>query len=123
MPVAVEGLRKQVKALEAAGVAVDDLKDVMAQIATVAGDVMEPFVPLGTGALRRTVRGNRAKGKAVVTIGRAKVKYAGPINYGWPARNIEAANFLAKTDKAMDTRAAQMLEDGINDILKREDLL
>lgn len=122
MPIAVEGLRDKVRALERAGAEVEDLKDAMGAVAKLAADTMAGFAPSKTGALRASIRGNRAKGKAVVTAGKARVRYAGPINYGWAARNIAPANFIAKTDKVMETKAAQLLEDGINDILTRENL-
>jgi hypothetical protein len=118
----VEGLRETIRDLQAAGVELEDLKDVMGDIAAKAADVMKPYVPSRSGKLRGTVRGNRAKGKAVVTIGRGRVKYAGPINYGWPARNIRPANYTGKTDAAMDDLAARMLEDGINKIITEKGL-
>lgn len=118
----VSGLREAVKQLEDLGADVDDLKDTMATIAAEAVKVMQPLVPVRSGRLRDSVRGNRAKGKAVVTIGRATVRYAAPINYGWPRRNIRPANFTAKTDKAMETRAPELLEQGINAAIEKRGL-
>lgn len=118
----VEGLRETVRSLEKLGVEVDDLKDVMAPIATKAADTMQTFVPVRSTALRASVRPNRAKNKAVVTVGSARVRYAGAINYGWRARNIKPADFTGKTDRAMDDTAVRMLEDGIDEILRKEGL-
>lgn len=122
MGVHVEGLRETTRALEQAGVDVDDLKDVMATIASEAAETMARFVPVQSGRLRDSVRGNRAKGKAVVAIGGARVPYAAPINYGWRRRNIRPADFIARTDAVMETRAVQLLEDGWNDIAERHGL-
>jgi hypothetical protein len=118
----VEGLREAVKQLEELGADVDDLKDTMAEIAAEAVEVMQPLIPTRSGKLRASARGNRAKGKAVVTIGRATVRYAAPINYGWPKRNIRPANFTSKTDKAMETRAPELLEQGINAAIEKRGL-
>lgn len=119
----VHGLRDITRAMERAGVEVDDLKDVMGSIAAEAAEVMAAFVPLGpTGRLRASVRGNRAKGKAVVSIGGARVPYAGAINYGWRRRNIRPSDFIARTDEVMETRAVQMLEDGWSAIAERNGL-
>lgn len=118
----VQGLREALRELEAAGAAVADLKDVMGEIADKAVSVMRPYVPSRSGRLRASVRGNKAKGKAVVTIGRARMGYAGPINYGWRARGIRPANFTGKTDAAMDGIAAQMLEAGIDKIITEKGL-
>lgn len=118
----VEGLRETVRHLQDLGVEIDDLKDVMADIATEATDVMQGFIPTRSGALRASARGNRAKGKAIVTVGKARVPYAAAINYGWAARNIKPADFTGKTDRAMDDRAVQMLEAGIDKLIDKKGL-
>lgn len=120
----VEGLRETVRALEKAGVDVEEMKDVMGAIAAQAAHVMQGFVPRGkTGKLADSTRGNRAKGKALVTVGKARVPYAQPINYGWAKRGIRAADFTGKTDDVMDTRAADMLAAGWDDIARRNGLI
>lgn len=122
MGVSVEGLREATRGLEAAGVDVDELKDVMGSIAAEAAGVMAQFIPSRTGRLRASVRGNRAKGKAVVTVGNARVPYAQVIQYGWPARHIEPAGYVERTDAVMETRAVEMLEDGWTAIAERHGL-
>lgn len=122
MPTHIDGLRQAVKQLEQFGVEVDDLKDTMSAIAAKATDVMRPFIPSRTGKLRGSARGNRAKGKAVVTVGSARVRYGPAINYGWPARNIRPANFTRKTDEVMDDLAPQMLAEGIDQIIEKRGL-
>ena len=50
-----------------------------------------------TGNLARSVRGSAsAKGAALLVGGGAKVPYAGVINWGWPAKNIRAQEFIYK---------------------------
>src|SRR5690349_23191455 len=105
----VEGLRAKVRAREAAGADVEELKDVMGGIASAATEVITPLLPVKAGKLRGTARGNRAKGSAVVTIGRASVPYAGPIIYGWPKRNIRATEAIEQTDRVMEVKAVEML--------------
>lgn len=122
MGVAVEGLRDLTRSLEQAGVEVDELKDVMGTIAAEAAETMRPFIPSRSGRLRGSARGNRAKGKAVVTVGSARVPYAQVINYGWPRRNIRPANFTERTDAVMEIRAVEILEDGWNAIAERHGL-
>jgi len=47
-----------------------------------------------------------------VQAGRASVPYAGPIHWGWPARNIEPQPFLTDAAVATEPRwTAQYLED------------
>ncbi|MGV8967192.1 MAG: hypothetical protein ACOH2F_13025 [Cellulomonas sp.] len=119
MPVEVAGLRKALREMEKLGVDVEDMKDVFAGIATEASRVMEGFTPSKSGALRASIRGNRAKSKAVVRIGKARVPYAGAINYGWPKRNIRPANFTGRTDAVMEEKAEEMLLDGIEGLIKK----
>jgi hypothetical protein len=119
----VKGLRETLRALEGLGVDVDELKDVMSAIAASAAKVMSRYTPVDSGALKGTIRGNRAKSKAVVTVGRGKVNnYAGPINYGWPARHIDAANFIAKTDVEFGPHVERMLNEGIGELVRRHGL-
>ncbi|MFC6153652.1 hypothetical protein [Nocardioides yefusunii] len=127
----IEGLRETTRAFERAGVDVEDLKDVMGRVAGEHADTLARLVPVGSaargskrpGALRDSVRGNRAKGRAQVLIGRARVPYAGAINYGWPKRGIKPANFIARADDVMGTRAVEILTDGWNEIAERNGLL
>ena len=60
------------------------------------------------------------KRQAVVTAGRASVPYAGPINYGWPARNIAPSHFMQRTDAVMAPRAIQLLEAEINQRIREK---
>lgn len=117
--VQVQGLNETVRALQRAGADVADLKEVFAGIAAEAARIAASFAPVRTGRLRATIRGNRAKNKAVVMAGRARVPYAGAINYGWRARNIRPSNFLQRVDEVMGTRAPQLLEQGLAEIVRR----
>jgi len=118
----VSGLREITRGFEKAGVDVEELKDVMGKVASEAADSMQAFVPTRTGALRASVRGNRAKGKAVVTAGKARVPYAAPIQWGWAKRGIKPAKFVERTDDVMETRSVQILEQGWADIAERNGL-
>ena len=118
----VQGLRQVVKDLLEIGVDLEDLKDAMADVAKAATDVAQAAAPTRSGALRASIRGNRAKGKAVVTAGRARVPYAGAINYGWPKRGIRPAHFMQKADEVVGPKAVQMLEESINKIIESKGL-
>lgn len=51
-----------------------------------------------SGKLKRSVRGLAAQRRAVVAVGSpSKVPYAGPINFGWPARGIAAQEIIYST--------------------------
>lgn len=112
--VRVEGLNKTLRALQTYGVEVADLKDTMAGIAREGATLASRYAPKRSGRLAGTVRGNKAKAKAVVIAGRARIPYAGAINYGWPKRNIKASLFMQRADRELAPRAVEMLEAGLD---------
>lgn len=123
MGVYIVGLRDTTRALERAGADVDDLKEVMGGIAREAAEVMEPKIPKRSGKLRATARPNRAKGKAIVTVGTARVAYARVVRYGNPDRGMKAQDYVAKTDQVMDDRIPLLLAKGWETIAERHGLL
>jgi hypothetical protein len=118
----VTGLREVVKALTDAGVEVEDLKEAMGAIAARAAEIAAAAAPSRSGKLRASIRGNKAKGKAIVTAGRASVPYAGAINYGWPARGIKPRKFMQQADAEIGPKAVELLEANINKILTEKGL-
>ncbi|MGL5928601.1 MAG: hypothetical protein ACRCY8_06675 [Dermatophilaceae bacterium] len=120
--VRIDGLNRVVRDLQSLGVEVDDLKTVFGKIADAAADRAAAAAPRKSGRLAASIRGNRAKNKAVVTAGRARVPYAGAINYGWRKRGIEPAEFMQESDRQMRQVAPRMLEQGIDKIIKGKGL-
>jgi len=118
----VEGLTKVVRNLQSLGLEVDDLKDAFSDIAREGAEVASRFAPRRSGALAGSIRGNRAKSKAVIAAGKARVPYAGAINYGWPKRGIAAQGFMQKADAVMRPKALQELENAINRKIKERGL-
>lgn len=122
MGIHVDGLRETTAALVAAGADVEDLKDVLGSVATEAADTMRGYVPVGSvlrprrAHARDTIRPNRAKGAAIVTIGGAKAPHAQVLRASHPSK------FVEKTDAHMETRAVEILTDGWNEIAKRNGL-
>lgn len=119
MTVEVDGLREVVRDLERAGVEVEDLKDAHARIATEGADTLQGFTPRRSGKLAGSARGNRAKNKAVINVGGARVRYAGPIFYGWPRHGIRAASTIPRTDAVMADRAPLILDQELGRIFTK----
>jgi hypothetical protein len=117
----VDGLNKLVRDLSSLGINIDDLKDTFSEIAQAAAEVIRPGVPVKSGRLLASLRGNRAKNKAVVTAGRASVPYAGAINYGWPDRNIKGQRFMQRAD-AENERWVHMIDQGITEAIRKAGL-
>ena len=91
-------IRRQLRALERG---TSDLREANAAAAAAVAAAAATRAPRKTGKLAASIRGNRAAGRATVSAGGARLPYAGPIHYGWPAHGIEAHPFL--TSAAKDT--------------------
>lgn len=123
MQVKVTGIAKLNRDLRALGVEVDDLKAAMTKIAAMAARAAEGFAPKRSGRLAATVRGNKARNRAVVIAGRGKARlYAGPINYGWPKRNIKPQPFMQQADKAVAPRVVPTLQADLNRLIRAKGL-
>lgn len=122
MSVRIEGLNKMVRDLQALGLELDDLKDAFAGVAADGARLAAAFAPRRSGALAASVRGNRAKSKAVVAAGKARVPYAAVINYGWRKRRIGASRFMQRADEAMQPRALAELDRAIEQRIKAKGL-
>lgn len=118
--VRVEGLRSTLRKMSEAGADATDMKALMHEIGMlVVNDAAPPRV---SGALAGSMRAGRGKTKAVVRAGGAKVPYAGVIHYGWPARNIKPQPFLLDALQRQRSNALGKLEEGIQEILRKNDL-
>lgn len=72
----------------------EDLKAANAAVSSLVARAAAIKAPRRSGRLAASGRGNKAVGKAVVLFGGARVPYAGPIHWGWPARGIEGNPFV-----------------------------
>lgn len=120
--VQVTGLTELLRALKALGLDVEDLKDAFSAISREAADRAAKHAPRGSGRLAASIRGNRAQSKAVVLAGSARVPYARVINYGWAGHNITANPFMQRADAEMQDRAIDMLEEGIDQAIRKRGL-
>lgn len=120
--VKITGLRKTMRALEAAGVATEDLKDLMHGLGLTVIAAAKPTVPTLSGALQGTLRAGRGKTKAVIRAGGARVPYAGVQHYGWPARGIQAHPFLVNAVQSSRAKTFAQLDDGIAALLRKQNL-
>lgn len=116
---AVQGARELRRTLARAGSDMEDMKDAHAEVAAYVATRSRVAAPHVSGRLARSVRGNRAKGSASVKAGSASVRYAGPIHYGWPRRNISAHPFLVDTAHATEPQWRLMYLRAVDTILSR----
>lgn len=118
----VEGLNKTIRGMQKLGIEVDDLKATFAGIAAEGAQIAAQLAPARTGRLSGTIRGNRSKNRATVTAGKARIPYAGLINYGWPDRSIQPNLFMQRADTQLQPRVVAMLEAGLDDATRKAGL-
>ena len=105
------GLSRLARTLKAAGADMQDLKASHKQASEVAKPAIQKEAPVLSGTLRHSIRSGATQRAGVVRAGSSKVRYAGPINYGWPKHHIEPAGFMG--------RGLDESQDEINDIFAK----
>lgn len=99
----VEGGRQLRKTLRAAGNDLQDLKEAHGDVAGLVTRAAEPKAPRVSGRLAASGRPGATKTAALIRFGNnSSIRYARPIHWGWPARNITAHPFAY--DAAVETQ-------------------
>lgn len=98
--VEVKGAKELRKQLKAAGDDLGDLKATHKKVAQIVEFDALQLAPVVTGGLVGSIRASGTQTSAIVRAGRKSVPYAGPIHWGWPARNITAQPFLVDAQEA-----------------------
>tara|TARA_R110000744_G_scaffold78022_1_gene154007 strand:- start:989 stop:1402 length:414 start_codon:yes stop_codon:yes gene_type:complete len=93
----VEGIRslqKQLRTLDDKALKAE-LRKVNKDAATIVADEAKNLVPVRSGRLKASIGARGGQRDASVKAGsEARVPYAGPIHFGWAARNIRPQPFL-----------------------------
>lgn len=121
----VEGWRKTLRALEDAGVASTDMRDLMHALGTIVADDAKGRAPKESGKLAGTLRAGRGKTKAVIRAGSRAVPYAGIVHYGTPAtypKHYDAQPYVVDALQATQARVMAALLDGLEDLLRKANL-
>jgi HK97 gp10 family phage protein len=100
----IEGIDKLRRALvKLDDAAKDDFKAAGKAAAEIVERQARSEVPVRSGNLKNTIRSSGQQRGGVVSAGRAKVPYAGPIHFGWGRRRIHPNPFLYRAaDKRVD---------------------
>lgn len=107
------------RTLKAAGDDLADLKDANTRAAKVVEEGTLGLVPVESGWLASTIRSTGTAAAGVVRVGTKAVPYAGPIHWGWPARNIKANPFAADAAKLTEPTWGAIYEDAVNRAIDR----
>lgn len=115
----VEGGRELRATLRQAGDDLQDLKNAHNSAAQIAAQAASALAPKKTGRLADTVRGSGTQSSALIRAGYKSVPYAGPIHYGWPARNISANLFMLKAARSTEPRWLPIYQAAIESVLAK----
>jgi hypothetical protein len=119
--VEVQGGPQLRRAFRRMGDRAGDLAEVHDDAARIVEDEAESLVPVLSGRLRETIRRSKRKTGASVLAGRSLVPYAGPIHFGWRARNIEPQPFLYDALDRRRTEVASRYAEGVESLVRRFD--
>jgi hypothetical protein len=119
--VTVEGGPQLRRAFGKAADRAEDMKLLHKGAAEIVGQRAEEIVPRLIGQLADTIRTTARKTGSSVVAGGRRAVYAGPIHFGWRARNIEPQPFLYT---ALDERRGEVHQryiEGVEDLVRAFD--
>lgn len=117
----VEGLNKQIRALQKLGVEVDDLKGAIAPITEKVVNDAKALTPVRTGRLQASIRGSKAKNKAVIRGGTgSRVPYASFVEFG--SVHNEAVEMVKRAITRNEQYAANRLDQELKALIQRLNL-
>ena len=102
----VEGAKEFRKAMKGFVSNLEDLTAIHKRAAEMVLREARTLVPVLSGDLKDTLAARGTTKKAYIKAGSRAVPYAGPIHFGWPARNIKPQPFIYE---ALDERKADVL--------------
>lgn len=117
--VRIEGLDVLVRTLKRAGDDLSDLKDAHAKAGQTVAAAAAASAPRRSGALASSVRAARQAKRARVLVGNARVRYSGPVHWGWPARGIAANPFVSEAAQATESRWTKDYVDDVQHALDK----
>lgn len=118
----IENVDQLRKALRKASENLEELKEANREAARIVTTEATGRAPRRTGTLAASGRPTGGAKRATITFGSARVPYARPIHWGWPARNIRPQPFAADALEATRPEWFREYEQNIRLILHREEL-
>jgi hypothetical protein len=114
----VTGARELQRALSKMAGRTEDLKQVHERLATGLVALARTEAPIRSGALAGSVRASATKRALGLRAGGRGVLYAGPIHFGWPARNIDPNPFLIRARDALAPQVAEGYERQVRELIE-----
>lgn len=117
--VLVKGAPELRKSLKRAGEDLSDLKDAHQAVGNLVANTASGIAPRQTGALAGSIRASRSHTYVIIRAGSAGIPYAGPIHWGWPARNIQADPFIMNAAQSAEPEWTALYEREMVQIIER----
>lgn len=119
----IDGLREVQRDLRKLG---DDTKTELKSTHLAAAEIVvmgaKRYVPYRTGRLAESIRALATNTSGRVRAGSAKVPYAGPIHFGWPARRIAPQPFIYDALDVRREEIRQLYDKRIDELIGKYDL-
>lgn len=116
----VSGIEAVNRAFYQAGADAQDIQKVMEEAGRVVKRAANP--PVVSGELAASIRSGAGKTKALITAGGDRTPYGPVVHYGWAARGITPNPFLMNALQRQSNNVYNIIDNGIDDILKKTNL-
>jgi HK97 gp10 family phage protein len=123
----VTGLRELVRNMERAGVEAQDIKEIMFGAGEIVAKRAAQLAPVRTGRLVGNIRVGKAKNKASIKVGSARVPYArfvyfGKFDQAKGGKYAKENPFIYNALKEKRQQVFDKIELGMQDLLEKNDL-
>lgn len=119
----IEGLRDLQKALRnLTEDSRNDMKETHRKAGQIVVDGAARLVPVRSGALLASLKSAPTQRQGRVRVGSAAVPYAGPIHFGWPARNIKPNPFIYEVLDGRRQEVYALYSQRISELIFKYDL-
>ncbi len=100
----------------------NDMKETHRRAGQIVVDGAARLVPVRSGALLASLKSAPTQRQGRVRVGSAAVPYAGPIHFGWPARNIQPNPFIYEVLDGRRQEVYALYADRISQLIVKYDL-
>lgn len=119
----IEGMRELQKALRnLTEDSRNDMKETHRQAGQIVVDAAVRIIPVRSGALLASIKSAPTQRQGRVRVGSAAVPYAGPIHFGWPARNIKPNPFIYEVLDSRRQEVYALYAERISGLIRKYDL-
>jgi phage gpG-like protein len=100
--------------MKKAGMDITELTDAHARASEIVAAAARATAPRRTGNLANSIKSSKVKRTALV---RVTAKYANPIHWGWPARNIDPNPWVSEAAQSTEAQWMPLYEAAVQDAL------